>query len=371
MAISKPKVDNTKKKTDTNKSVCVVIPFYNGSLYIERALKSVYEQTTKATEIIVVDDGSTDDESIFLTELLKTYEFTLLTKENGGQGSARNMGVNHSRAEFVCFLDQDDYFLEWHIEHLLSIVKKHADERFAFAYGDLWRGNELGQVLQHGTTSLHSKHPKTDLFMQIKDDMHILPSASIIKISAFREVGGFDERFMGYEDDDLFMRLFASGYTSRFTPRPVTFWTINKSSTSYSIKMSRSRWLFVRKLIDSYPDDIQAGQYIFRDLIFPRFLPTITHDYIRSVLFRDSYLKENRTRLEELRKMVLENESTKLQWRKKFTLHILCNLNPTILRMLLKLAPIFPFSVLLSLAGYKSLLGSLRRTLFELKVAKL
>ncbi len=352
------------------KTVSVVIPYYNGSHYIERALKSVLNQTVKAAEIFIVDDGSNETEAAFLRELAKSYQFTLLTKPNGGQGSARNLGVKSSKAEYVCFLDQDDYFLEWHIEHLLSVVKKQADERFGFAYGDLWRGNEDGQVLQHSTSVRHAVHPKTDLYMQIKDDMHILPSASIIKISAFLEIGGFDERFMGYEDDDLFIRFFAAGYTSVFSTRPVTFWTINKSSTSYSIKMSRSRFTYVKKLMESFPDDIVAGQFIFRDLILPRFMPTIVNDYLRSLFFKDAYLDENRGRLAELRSFFLQNQSTKGQKRKKFALDIATSINPTILRALLKLAVRFPFSILLKAAGYEVLLKGLKRILFELKEVK-
>jgi glycosyltransferase involved in cell wall biosynthesis len=367
MTISKMKTEKKSKRLENKKAVCVVIPFYNGSLYIERALKSVYSQTVPAMEVIVVDDGSAAAESTFLAELSKEFKFTLLKKENGGQGSARNMGVAHSNAEYVCFLDQDDYFLEWHIEHLLKVVKKKADERFAFAYGELWRGNELGQVIQHSTSALHSGHPKTNLFMQIAADMHILPSASIIKISAYRAVGGFDERFMGYEDDDLFIRFFAAGYTSIFTPRPLTFWTINKSSTSYSIKMSRSRWLYVQKLVSDFPDDAEASQYIFRDLIVPRFMPAIMHDYLRSVLLKDDYLNENRTRLVELREIFLSNASTRVLNRKKFALNVMCNLNPSLLRVILNLATIFPFSALVGFAGYKVLISVVKRTRSELR----
>jgi glycosyltransferase involved in cell wall biosynthesis len=279
------------------REVAVVIPFYNGSDYIERAIKSALHQTYPATEVIIVDDGSSKAEAKKLSALTKNLPVTVITKANGGQGSARNEGIRRAKSPYICLLDQDDYFLDWHIEHLVNIASERGDERFAFAYGDLWRGDEEGRVLYHSWIENHSVHPKTDLFMQLKKDMFILPSASLIAKEPFMALGGFDESLMGYEDDDLFIRLFVAGYASVYDPRPVTCWTINESSTTFSIKFSRSRWIYFEKLRRTYPDRPISQEFILRDNLRPRFLGHFVDDYVKSCFLKDEYLVENKERL--------------------------------------------------------------------------
>jgi glycosyltransferase involved in cell wall biosynthesis len=96
-------------------SVVVIIPFYNGADFIERSVKSVFEQSVPATEVIVVNDGSRPEERASLDALAARYPFRIIDKENGGQGSARNAGVKASTSDFICFLDQDDFYLPNHI----------------------------------------------------------------------------------------------------------------------------------------------------------------------------------------------------------------------------------------------------------------
>jgi glycosyltransferase involved in cell wall biosynthesis len=279
------------------RDVAVVIPFYNGSRYVERAIQSALGQTLKAAEVIIVDDGSSAEEARLLAEIAAKYSVRILTKENGGQGSARNLGIRHANAPYICLLDQDDYFLPWHIEHLVNIANERGDAKFAFAYGDLWRGDEDGRVLYHSWIEDHSVHPKTNLFMQLKKDMFILPSASLLAKESVLALGGFDETLKGYEDDDLFIRLFAAGYTSVYDPRPVTFWTINESSTTFSIKFSRSRWAYFEKLLKTFPDRPISQEFILRDCLRPRFLGHFVDDYLKSCFLKDEYLHENRQRL--------------------------------------------------------------------------
>ncbi|OWK21780.1 hypothetical protein AJ88_11715 [Mesorhizobium amorphae CCBAU 01583] len=69
----------------------------------------------------------------------------------------------------------------------------------------------------------HSSHPKADIFNMLSGDMFVLPSASIISRSAFKAVQGFDQQFMGYEDDDLFLRMFRAGFTNTFIDPPSRF----------------------------------------------------------------------------------------------------------------------------------------------------
>jgi glycosyltransferase involved in cell wall biosynthesis len=121
--------------------VSVVIPFYNGANFFSKALASVLNQSTQAFEIIVVDDGSSAKEHEYLIEQCSGTNVKILRTENKGQSAARNHGVEHANGDFVCFLDQDDYFLPNHISSLLK-VHKQSEFRAAFTYGDAWRQAE-------------------------------------------------------------------------------------------------------------------------------------------------------------------------------------------------------------------------------------
>lgn len=265
---------NLEKQQD--RSVAVIIPYYNGSKYIERSAKSVLEQTIKPDEFVVVDDGSTPEEAAFLDKIGAQMGFTVLHKENGGQGSARNFGVAHTKSRFISFLDQDDFYLLQHIEILLDEVVWD-DPRFGWVYGELYEADEEGQIIRTSLVVKSTKdhHPKRNVFSMLKYDMYVLPSASLICRTAYEDVGGFDPQFTGYEDDDLFIRLFRRGWSNYFTTKPVTVWCVNSNSTSYSIKMSRSRLRYIKKICATFPEEADRGRCYIRDCLVPRFMDTI------------------------------------------------------------------------------------------------
>ena len=219
-------------------TVVVIIPFYNGADWVERAIKSVVAQTVKPDEFIVVNDGSKPEEREALGKLADTYKFEIIDKPNGGQGSARNAGVKASKSEFISLLDQDDYYFPDHIRDLVDALPIN-DSRLGFVYADLCAADGRGNILHSnmlrdvpGTT-----HPKQGHIPNLlRFDLFILPSAALIERTAFEAVGGFDEQFTGYEDDDLFLRIFRAGYTNYFLDKPVTAWCQHQGSTSWSIK---------------------------------------------------------------------------------------------------------------------------------------
>jgi len=273
--------------------VVVVIPFHNGSSTIERAAKSVLDQTVKPAEFIVVDDGSSETEAQRLRAIADRMGFRVMHQENGGQGSARNAGVAATASPFVCFLDQDDFYLKTHIETLVSEMPEN-DPHFGWVYGELFEAEGNGDIVRTSIVQHHSKHPKTNIIDLVRQDMHVLPSASLISREAFEAVGGFDPQFMGYEDDDLFLRIFRAGFTNYFTEKPVTVWCIHTESTSYGVRMARSRLRYFKKLVALFPDDPIKQRFFVRDLIAPRFIPLIMEDAISAATGKPGKYAANR-----------------------------------------------------------------------------
>ncbi|MFT6319142.1 MAG: glycosyltransferase involved in cell wall biosynthesis [Granulosicoccus sp.] len=107
----------------------IVLPTFNRAKLIEPAIKSVLGQTFPYWELIIIDDGSTDETE----KVVKKYQdkrIKYFWKENEERGIARNFGVNKSNGKFICFLDSDDYYLFYHLLHLHQLIEQNKDDVF-------------------------------------------------------------------------------------------------------------------------------------------------------------------------------------------------------------------------------------------------
>lgn len=105
--------------------ISVVVPVYNVFHYLERCVKSLENQTKKIDQIILVDDGSTDESGALCDQLEKKYDnIDVIHKENGGLSSARNAGIDIAKGEYIGFIDSDDYVDAHMYEHLYKAMVK-------------------------------------------------------------------------------------------------------------------------------------------------------------------------------------------------------------------------------------------------------
>ena len=284
-----------------NETISVIIPLYNGERFIKAALTSVLEQTLLPTEIIVVDDGSTDDgpaivraRAVEMSMAIATGHpgrlITLLTQRNGGQSSARNFGVSRCTGDYIAFLDQDDL---WYSNHLAELIKPFVDQpegkQLGWVYSEVDEIDFDDNMVTHCYIRTHpGAHPKRDVFECLRRNMYVVPSATLILRRAFNHVGGFDERFAGYEDDDLFLRIFRAGYGNAFVNTALSQWRFHaESSTFTNNSMRRSRSLYLRKWWDAYPDDLLQMRFVRRDLLLPRFYPEALNEYVKALRIGD------------------------------------------------------------------------------------
>ncbi|MBN8994958.1 MAG: glycosyltransferase [Rhizobiales bacterium] len=264
-------------------TIAAIIPLYNGEAFIGEALDSVLAQTLPPDEIIVVDDGSKDRGPEIVREYAgKHSSIRLLQKPNGGQSSARNLGIRESNSDLIAFLDQDDAWHKRHLSVLLEPFVTPGYDRPGLSYGNLDQVDRDGRTVTLSVLDgVPSPHPKTSRFACLSQDMFILPSASLASREAIVEAGYFDEELSGYEDDDLFSRMFTRGYQLVFINRPVTRWRIYPSSSSFSRRMAKSRMTYFNKLVATYPDEPEIGNYWVRDVIAPRFLGNLVIEFMR------------------------------------------------------------------------------------------
>lgn len=109
-----------------NKKVSVIVPVYNVERYVEKCVRSILDQSYQNIEIIIVDDGSTDDSYDVCTDLRKESpdKIKLFKKENGGLSSARNFGLSQAQGEYISFVDSDDIVSQDFIEKLVSLLEE-------------------------------------------------------------------------------------------------------------------------------------------------------------------------------------------------------------------------------------------------------
>lgn len=186
-------------------NISVVIPTFNRAQLVERAIESVCEQSYPATEIIVVDDGSTDPTVANITQ--KFPQVKIITQPNHGVSSARNTGIKFASVDWIAFLDSDD---EWCKHKLMRQVEALSPSDAQAHACEICHTDEIW--IRHGKrVNPMKKHAKPDgwIFEQCLPLCCVSPSSVLVKKALLESVGLFDEALPACEDYDLWLRVFS------------------------------------------------------------------------------------------------------------------------------------------------------------------
>jgi glycosyltransferase involved in cell wall biosynthesis len=240
--------------------VSIILPVYNAWSvnpdYLIEALESIYRQTYKSFELIIVDDGSTDDSVRLCRNFMADHpdlDVRYYYKDNGGQSSARNFGAEMSQGDYLCFMDQDDLGYE----NMLEVRISYFDPETDLLYTDADIIDAGGSITLQGIHRNHghgSPHPKSSLDDILFKDIVVMTGLMMIKKETFFRVKGFDKHLTGYEDDDLFLRIFGIGKI-KYIPVSTLQWRVYDKSCSRSDRMILSRSYYYHKLISGYTDN--------------------------------------------------------------------------------------------------------------------
>ncbi len=179
--------------------VSVVIPTYNYGRYLPEAIDSVLGQTLADREIIVIDDGSTDDTG----EIVRGYgdRVIYLTQENTGLATTRNRGCAVARGEYLAFLDADDVWLLDKLEVQVRALERNPDA--GMVCGSMNRIDVDGRPLPGPKPSI----PPGETTLEMLERGTALPSTWIVRRSCFEGIGGFDESLTAMEDYEFALRV--------------------------------------------------------------------------------------------------------------------------------------------------------------------
>jgi glycosyltransferase involved in cell wall biosynthesis len=185
-------------RVEVNRAVSIVIPCFNHGRFLGEAIDSARRQTRRPTEIIVVDDGSTDDSAAVAAGC---RDVRLLSQANQGLAGARNTGLRATRGEFVIFLDADDRLLPEAAEAGLACLDRHPSA--ALALGRCSLIDEMGRPLPTNLPRI------TDAsYRELLVSNYIwTPAMAMFRRSVFDAVGGFDPRVSPSADYDLYLRI--------------------------------------------------------------------------------------------------------------------------------------------------------------------
>lgn len=245
--------------------VSVIIPTYSHREHVGRTLESVFAQTWRDFEVIVVDDGSRDGTEALLRPLAERGEIRYLRQENRGAAAARNAGLALARGEYAAFLDDDDLWpadkLEWQVAALGSSA--------ALAVGGTMRvfGPDEEPEVPAATAGEAVRAVLLDDLYRDGNAFQT-PGQALIRRDALLRAGGFDETLWGADDYDLWMRLIRLGEV-RSIDRLALLYRVHGGNASADLaRMAANITAAQRKNVAGRPDAtrlLRAGRrHVFR-----------------------------------------------------------------------------------------------------------
>ena len=182
-------------------NISVIIPTWNRAERLVNALQSVFSQSLLATEVIVVDDGSTDDTREIVRNQFPDVRY--LFQQNKGVSSARNTGIKAASGDWIALLDSDDHWQPDKLKQQCEQLCASPDYKICHS-DEIWirNGRRVNPMKKHAKQGGH-------IFRQCLPLCAISPSAVLIHRDLFNEVGLFDERLPACEDYDLWLRICA------------------------------------------------------------------------------------------------------------------------------------------------------------------
>jgi glycosyltransferase involved in cell wall biosynthesis len=197
----------------SNPQVSVIIPCYNHGRYLPEALASVVAQTFDDWELIIVDDGSTDDSAAVAEQLIARNadrRMRLLRQANQGLSASRNNGIRHARGTYILPLDADDQIEPDMLAATLPVLERRPE--VGFVYTDVQMFGEENRIWSGGSYSLD----------KLRFDCPMVP-ITLFRTSAWAAAEGFRDNLFppGYEDWDFWLSLAAAGWQGEHIARPL------------------------------------------------------------------------------------------------------------------------------------------------------
>ena len=250
---------SSKLQTEESARISVVIPLYNKEAEVERALRSVIEQSLAPREIIVVDDGSTDGSRAIVERIIAEHPeagIRLITQPNGGVSAARNRGIAEAKGDYIALLDADDVWLTGYIAEVCRLMEYHPE---ADAYSTAFD-------IVSGTQRVAAAVPTTEGYINIAEEAllrryPIIPSTATLRRETVLRAGGFPVGMRIGEDQWLWVRMMQHGAKFCFSPMSLVRYSRTASNRSASIYRAEQSAHSIEELYNPTADSA-VNEYI-------------------------------------------------------------------------------------------------------------
>ncbi len=210
--------------------ISVIVPIYNVEKYLRKCLDSIVNQTYKNFEVIMVNDGSTDGSEELAKQYLIDNRFRLFNQSNQGQGAARNLGIDMSKGDFICFVDSDDYISTQYLENLWAALINNKADIVQCGVQRVWEDGR--------SANLHPDSLKYKEYSDIKT--YIQAAAFSVCDKLFKKELFHGLRFpkgIKFEDFALSPQVYERAKKIVFIPDLLYFYRWRKDSTTTSVKI--------------------------------------------------------------------------------------------------------------------------------------
>jgi glycosyltransferase involved in cell wall biosynthesis len=240
-------------------SVSVIVTTFNQRPLVGAAIRSVLAQTYGGVDLIVVDDGSTDDTAAYLRRRFGG-SIRCFRQENGGQGAARNLGLREARGTHVQFLDADDLILPEKLARQMAVLG--GSPALQAVYCD-YACFVDEPAPDRWTPGIHRDRCLSgNLWPCLIRGNFLLNHTPVVAIDPVRRVGGFDEdrRLSGCEDYDLWLRLSAAGCRFHYLDEVLALYRQVERSVSHDLDGQRRRTIRVLEKVPSYAGELPRDE---------------------------------------------------------------------------------------------------------------
>lgn len=240
--------------------VSIIVPCYNQARFVKQAVASCLAQEYSAVQVIVIDDGSTDDPRTALGELIEHPQLVFLRQENRGVANARNAGIAAAAGTYLKFLDADDWLAPTLLRKQVEMLC--ANPEIGFTFCDRIRVNERGETLDAGTAAQRSASLNGDLFPLLLLGGFFPPLTVMTPRRVLDKVGMFDQRCAPCEDYDLWLRITGHGYPALFLNEALAYYRQHDGNASRDRALIESQQRAVlQKIVAQFPERTANALY--------------------------------------------------------------------------------------------------------------
>ena len=206
-------------------NISIIMPTFNRADFIVESVNSIVNQSYKDWELIIIDDGSTDNTKTVLAGLLDDPRISYIKQENSGQSCARNSGIKAAKSKWLCFLDSDNLWPE----DKLSVSWKYVEEnpKAEIIYGEITRIDENGRCLGPASMKRYSGRITSKLL----NDNFITINTVTMKKDCINALGGFNETDRLAEDYELWLRL-STRYSFNYVEHMLAYYRVMENQLS-------------------------------------------------------------------------------------------------------------------------------------------